>query len=462
MPSGSPVSEWPGRISSEGEKIMASRTSTEYASKKEFSASLIEFRHFDLLRVNGESLQGDWSTNRSARGANTIYDLYAKAAGLLAKPDFPRFLAAAGRFVSDSEEKYYALWRMVDGKEYFLFKNLSNIAKFEALWDWAQALGAAITLSDGEGAEEQTDDPFDYDSANVEVDFGGNDAASASAITPLLVHAHAPRNCSIGSKGGKTMLYDEDDEKFISLPFDDIEGELGEIEEYEDLEGCGWKYRTEPKGRWGYISPDYAQVISPRFEEILLRSTELQLLTGESNVLAWSRDENNPLSRLDLNFWFSYAGLGNKLRLCRLAELRDAAATLESDNSSLFLPNAFEESMRRATLTLRGSFSVGGEFRCLLRADPIYRFVYEDSKGAVYVEALENGKEGLRLGGSNYPLMAKNLTLDQCEDALASPVEYRSLRYLYSSIRTRLLSVFPRSMVILSKDSMQTCRLGIR
>ena len=128
---------------------MASRTSTEYASKKEFSASLIEFRHFDLLRVNGESLQGDWSTNRSARGANTIYDLYAKAAGLLAKPDFPRFLAAAGRFVSDSEEKYYALWRMVDGKEYFLFKNLSNIAKFEALWDWAQALGAAITLSDG-------------------------------------------------------------------------------------------------------------------------------------------------------------------------------------------------------------------------------------------------------------------------------------------------------------------------
>ncbi len=67
-----------------------------------------------------------------------------------------------------------------------------------------------------------------------------------------LLHWHDTHNCTFAVKSGKTLLYDEDEEEFISLPFADKTGELREMAEAVEL-GCGgWKYRTEPDGRGAF------------------------------------------------------------------------------------------------------------------------------------------------------------------------------------------------------------------
>lgn len=293
---------------------MATYRTSEYQNKKDFAAAVTACAHFDRLCVNGQALSGDWSADRTARGENTMMDLYAKAATLLAQSDFEMFRKLSGRFVADAAQKaesdkksgkisYYGFWQTVDGVDYYLFKNLGNAAKFEQLWIWADALSAALTLSDGAAAEE-----LDGEEDAEETD----EMEEIEEPKPWELPVKG-RNLSFVQKDGKTVLYDNDSKEFVTVTDESGEEHILEMTEYEPIrapestewdfekqedvtvegELLGYRYRTKADGDWGFISRRFSQILPPQFEG--MRTKCICDFAGCS-VLAWGRTDDHMLS----------------------------------------------------------------------------------------------------------------------------------------------------------------------
>ena len=62
---------------------------------------------------------------------------------------------------------------------------------------------------------------------------------------------------------------------------------MGKVSSWsEDEEIMGYRYRTEPDGKWGYVSRLFTQIVPPQFDEILVA----RYGDAESCIFAWSPD----------------------------------------------------------------------------------------------------------------------------------------------------------------------------
>ena len=329
---------------------MATVSSRDYRSKKDFAAALEKaagFDRFAVIDAQGaeKDVKGGWSTDRMARGESTTLAMYMEIASRMAEADFRKFVGLSGRFVVTAERKaesdagrdgkpsYYTEWQTRDGEAYYIFRSLGNAAKYEQLWDWANGMGAELRLSYLTGDEtperaaesaERADEDTGEETGDEEIDWeiaeGTDEDLRFSPVTA--------RNCSVVTKDGKLCLYDNDAEKFITIPWDDAEGGVGEMLEFEPIrvpnpfEGfsdgddagdgdggaepedkpLGYRYRLEKDGPWGFISRCFSQSLSPRFSEFR---------TGEAvdfgcPLWSWSlSEETNDTGERLLELWYA-------------------------------------------------------------------------------------------------------------------------------------------------------------
>ena len=106
-----------------------------------------------------------------------------------------------------------------------------------------------------------------------------------------------PQTCSLITRNGAPCFFDEENKEFISLPGTDgpvtelaaCEPLIGKVSSWsEDEEIMGYRYRTEPDGKWGYVSRLFTQIVPPQFDEILVA----RYGDAESCIFAWSKDES--------------------------------------------------------------------------------------------------------------------------------------------------------------------------
>ena len=301
------------------------------------------------------------------------------------------------------------------------------------------------------GGRNFNQEEIDFEAINLENPFDDlleaetvpAEADEGETAQQRLLHWHDTHNCTFAVKSGKTLLYDEDEEKFISLPFADKTGELREMAEAVEL-GCGgWKYRTEPDGRWGFISRDFSQVISPRFEGIAETGEEQDMgsWTRRAALIAWGRDVDAEPIMLELDLWFSEMLPAGPF-LCRLGELIKAAPKAENYAWDKTLPLSFERCMTaekpEAALTMRGDFSVGGGFSCVFTAGQSFvLFICEEEDGTVYCDVGEFGcgpmGDPWNCGVLHFPrkgalpVLRGEAALEDCLRLHASEVRYDSL-----------------------------------
>lgn len=110
------------------------------------------------------------------------------------------------------------------------------------------------------------------------------------------------KHISIALKNGKSVLYDEDTEKFLSIEIE-VDGNKETVSEFYSLEQLklkfeefeeekeivsGFKYQLCENGKFGYISQYFTQVIPPIYEDILISQ-----MTGffAASVFAWYKTE---------------------------------------------------------------------------------------------------------------------------------------------------------------------------
>lgn len=312
---------------------MAVISTKDYQNKKDFAAALENAAAFDRFVVDDlqgteRDGEGTWSTDRMARGENTTLAMYSAIAARMAETDFQKFVKLSGRFVAKAKKKaksdawrdgkasYYAEWQTRDGETYYIFCALDNAAKYEQLWDWANGMGLELRL---------------------------NSLTSDEAAVPK--EQEEPLNCTFAQKGGETgwALYDNDAEKFTRIPLADQPGEfLERVLTYQAVGGIGWVFRQEENGRWGFISSDFRQAVSPRFERFIGWSPDSE---GEAESFAAfgyvydvpgarkAKEEDefaHMFDRKALDLWF-YDGSRAPHLLRLLDEVRASAARVAAE-----------------------------------------------------------------------------------------------------------------------------------
>ena len=104
------------------------------------------------------------------------------------------------------------------------------------------------------------------------------------------------QSCSLITRNGAPCFFDEENKEFISLPGTDgpvvelaaCEPLMGKTDPWSDGEEImGYRYRTKPDGKWGYVSRHFTQIVPPQFDEILVASYEDEV----SCIFAWCKDE---------------------------------------------------------------------------------------------------------------------------------------------------------------------------
>lgn len=329
---------------------MAVISTRDYRNKKDFAAALEEAAGFDCFVVADSQgaerdVRGSWSTDRMARGESATLAMYIAIASKMAELDFRKFVGISGRFVVTAAKKaesdagrngkpsYYTEWQARDGEEYYIFRSLGNAAKYEQLWDWADGMGAELRLSylTGDGAPERAersngepDEETGEETGDEEI---GQETGEDFKFSPVTA-----RNCSVVTKDGKLCLYDNDAEKFITIPWDDAEGGVTNMLEFEPIrdpnsighscnddagdgeddkdgdggaepEGklLGYRYRLEKDGPWGFISRRFSQSLSPRFSEFRTKGFD-----SECSLWGWglSEETNDSGDRL-LELWYT-------------------------------------------------------------------------------------------------------------------------------------------------------------
>lgn len=315
---------------------MAVISTKEYQNKKDFAAALENAAGFDRFVVDDlqgteRDGKGTWSTDRMARGENTTLAMYSAIAARMAETDFQKFVKLSGRFVATAKKKaesdagrdgkasYYAEWQTRDGETYYIFRSLGNAAKYEQLWDWANGMGVELRLNWlAEGEEPKLPEP---EEASETADGDDED----EELPPV-----KSRECSLVTKDEKLCLYDNREERFITIPWDDKPGEgVGAMlacekicghktvleyddEQMEDKEIrreylLGYRYRLEENGPWGFISRRFSQAVSPRFRELRVQPKAFDMIlsddANEWTVWGWELREWEHCDRERLELW---------------------------------------------------------------------------------------------------------------------------------------------------------------
>lgn len=96
-----------------------------------------------------------------------------------------------------------------------------------------------------------------------------------------------PRSCTLMQEPGSSIIriFDRENKDYVPVP--DGNGgytvDLAECEKlYVDFE-TAYKYRLTPDGKWGYISPKFAQILEPQYEDILVSGDGFN-----ERIVAWS------------------------------------------------------------------------------------------------------------------------------------------------------------------------------
>lgn len=326
---------------------MAMISTRDYRSKKDFAAALEKAAGFDRFVVADprgaeKDVGGNWSTDRMARGENATLAMYMDVASQMAEIDFRKFVEISGRFVATAAKKaesdagrngkpsYYAEWQAKDGEKYYIFRSLGNAAKYEQLWDWANGMGVELRLScltagetperaetTEETAAEETEEET-AETTDEAVDAEADEEADEEEALPRVT----ARNCSIVTKDGKFCLYDNDVDRFITIPWDGAEGGVREMLEFEPIhmpakhsfgeedddgakgELLGYRYRLEKDGAWGFISRCFSQSLPPRFSEFRVRKFVAHFT--EPPLWSWSlceKTDEEETARLEL--WYA-------------------------------------------------------------------------------------------------------------------------------------------------------------
>lgn len=169
--------------------------------------------------------------------------------------------------------------------KYFLKANASALSAFSSI-----LAGVMIWAEQEENVDETNDLKLTSDIEEEEEEFAEMEYTQVKHI-------------SIASKNGKSVLYDEDEDKFLSIEIE-VDGKKETVSEFYSLEQMrfdyeffdekkefvsGFKYQLSENGKFGYISQYFTQVTAPVYDEIIYSKTELFM----PRVFAWYKTDGD-------------------------------------------------------------------------------------------------------------------------------------------------------------------------
>lgn len=205
---------------------------------------------------------------------------------------FERILTKGGTCLTDDKNSAKGIADIKGTDKFFLKANASAFTAFSSILTgimlWAEETMEVDELNDIKLVTK--------DEAEAEAE------AEAEEELEMMDYPEG-KSISIASKNGKNVLYDETEEKFLSIEVE-IDGNKEAVSEFYSLEQLtfkyeefeeekeivsGFRYKLSENGKFGYISQYFTQVTAPIYDDILL--ADKAGFFGAS-VFAWYGEED--------------------------------------------------------------------------------------------------------------------------------------------------------------------------